>query len=82
MFKAGDLVRIKNVDEMWFRLKDQIAIFICYEEEANENEMLTNVVRPIHSEMKIKFATEDLELVCRAEEVDRIWKEEKLERMA
>ncbi len=73
MLEPGDLVIIKKVDEPWVRMLNQIAIFVGYE---TDNEVLSHIIRPIHSELDLKFAAEDLELLCKAQEVKRIWKEE------
>ena len=74
MFKPGDLVKIKTTDEVWSHLTGKMGIFLFHDE--TENKVLTNTIRLFHSELKIKFATEDLELICPAKDIKAIWDEE------
>lgn len=72
MFKPGDLVRIKNANEMWQHLVGQIGVFIS---EA-PGEPFPKIVKPIHCACQVRFTEEDLEYICSGEDVRNIMRDE------
>ena len=69
--QPGDLVRIKNANEMWQHLVGKLGIFIT----KDGNDTLSYIVKPVNCAYKIRFAQEDLEYLGNTQEVVNTFKE-------